>query len=382
MWLGWNFFSLIWILSLPTRLLLRFLLEKPNERLLALLNSLQQSTTASRSISMIEKTFDLNFNELKTKGRVEHFINYTILAIFYAVGLYETTIMSVELYKQYSTNHTQSSITFINNTTMVFPLSTICLPINLSNVALNGTEERKFQNQASAEKLLLSYNDKASLLNDEWSPSFLQLIFEYLALYTQIERFSENVISKGNYTYGTVYGSFFGNWTALKNFDNRVRFLNITAEELKQKCGQEVRKTYTIEVSHFNDYNQVQHNNTRSGIFNSTTFIGKSIICFSLRLDLQSFSSQYEYLSIVVKRPDFFYNSEQQENVSLAIDLSGRDNSLNQTDIFGGSTLAAYFGQQNKLGITITAIYKAISYSNGKHKCSGDTTLDDCQVDI
>jgi hypothetical protein len=189
------------------------------------------------------------------------------------------------------------------------------------------------------------------------------------------------VITKGRYIYGTVYGSFFGNWSALKNFDERMRFLNITAEELKQKCGEEVRKTYTVEVTYFNDYNQLQQNNTISGIINSTTFIGESTICFSLRLDLQSFSSQYEYWKIAVRRPESFYSSEKEENGSLAIDLSGRDNTLNQTDFFGGSKITASFGQQYSLGITITAFYSAIPYSRGTHKCSADTTLDDCQDD-
>jgi hypothetical protein len=83
-----------------------------------------------------------------------------------------------------------------------------------------------------------------------------------------------------------------------------------------------------------------------------------------------------------VRRPDLYYNSDQLENSSAVIDLSGEDNILNQTDIFGGSTLTAFFGQQYGIGITITAVYNARSYTNGMHKCSADTTLDECQVNI
>jgi hypothetical protein len=163
--------------------------------------------------------------------------------------------------------------------------------------------------------------------------------------------------------------------TAISSFEHYIRSLNLSVEELKQKCGREFKRTILIDTVHFHENND---SSSPLDLVNETTFIGEETICYTLRLDAQVFSSKTEGLSLFFKRellPDI------EKNSSLTIDLNGRDSNLNQGWNFDGSIITANFGEKTKAKIRIKDYYIASSFSNGLEKCSQERRLEDCKDD-
>ena len=288
-WLGLSFFSIVRILSFPTKFIFGFLLRRSNLKFSAYIdpkkNIKVKKTTQTRLFLTLEYLFDLKYDEIQRKINLQTLLIYAIMAPFLLIGLIETGTMCIALYQTFNIGKTSSAINFMNNETFTFPNSTICLPINITDFKF--IEAKHKNGHDDPETDIFGYSDRETLLNSNWSHTILQLSFELLAFYEQIERI-ENfeellhypiLANERNASYG-----YFQNWTATDSLDRRIRSFNITAEELKQKCGTELRKIVTIDVEHFNTTNGTRHT-MELILINETTFISETTICYRLRLD-------------------------------------------------------------------------------------------------
>ena len=383
-WMGLSFFSLVQIVSLPTELILGLFLRKPNRKLSIIINPENnlklKKKISSRLFLTFEYILDFNLDNFLREITLQKVVTRTVMAIFYVLGTVATIFMCLDLCHRYNTGQTVSTVIFMDNDTFALPKSTICLPIMIANFKYIKTDPFTFHEEPLKE--IANFNDKETFLNANWSNSLLQLAFEHQAFYAQIERVGdfEYFLQKATPVpndKNATFGSFLYNWTAINNFDRHLRILDITAEEERQKCGNEFKKIVTIVVKHFTIGNQL--NTSQLDIVKETTFISDNTICYNLQLNEQVFTSKSERLNLLVNRGSL----PEDVNSSLTIDLSGRDSNmnLNPVDFIDGSILTATFGQVTAFQIKIGALYSASSFGNGEHKCSQETTFEDCQDD-
>ena len=229
---------------------------------------------------------------------------------------------------------------------------------------------------------LLKCNDKETLLNATWSNSLLQLSFELLAFYTQIERIGdfEELLPKTKLVdMDAPFGVVVYNWTAINILSHCIQSLNVTANELKQKCGNEFKKVIIIELEYINKTtNGSSYNTSLLDSVRETTSISGNSICYKLHFNEHMFRSKKDEVFMYINRDLLPENLEK--NSSLTIDLNGRDINLNEYFAADGSIISAQFGEMTVAKIRIAAYYDALSYdSNGALKCSRNVTLEDCQ---
>jgi hypothetical protein len=376
-WLGLSFFSLVRIIAIPTEIIISLLMRRFNEKFSTIIdlqkNPKLRNTVSSRPFLTLEYIFDFKYDELIGGIKLPAILVHAVMAIFILPGLYETGFMCIDLYNRYSNGETTSSVQFLNNKTFAFPASTLCLPINIGEFEFIETEQKHFHHEPV--NVMFNITSKESLLDGNWSYSLLQLAVQHQALYGQIERIGDF------YTFlqkSTVNDRNVSCGLEINNFDRYIRSIGVTIEELKQKCGIEVKKLITIDIKHLNETKGNQISGPMD-LVNETRFISETTICYWLQLDEHIFTTKTEGILLNVNR-ELLPDSEK--NCTFTIDLSGQDSNLNQGDFRAqedGSILSIQFEQMSTFQIKIREIF--ITLSPSINNCSQEKTQADCKDD-
>jgi len=155
------------------------------------------------------------------------------------------------------------------------------------------------------------------------SPSFLQLTFKYLALYSVIRDLQKMLLQISVTVMEQAIVCSLASGLHIKISMIVCACLTLLQKNWNKKCGQEVRKLiqWSYAIQH---YDQVHSNKLVQILLIPPLSLVNTQYAYTLRLDLQTFSSRYEYLNIIVKPPRLFLWFEQQEIGSTGISV-GQD---------------------------------------------------------
>jgi hypothetical protein len=382
---------IIWIILTPIMAILGFLLNLILKKTGSLFSQARaeklKKLSANRWVQQISRVCSFGHESDKAVPHdvfqnqakmTKWLMNVLLWAIYYVISFGLTCKMCTDFYLQYRAGATDFTYKLIQNDSIQLSSSlTICLPL-YENFLIDNEMEDYYTEYGDIINILTEDTDQLLNTSTGWSAHFLLTTLSYLALYSNYEQL-------GNAYYQSSIGILTGN-SSVQNifnlYDEQLAKANITIDELKQKCGQEARKNFTLNIQQYK-----YSSNEAFGMFekleiNRTTFISESRLCFNL--PIREFFSTSDFIEITVETSftDTFQQTLLNIDGTISIDILGRDSTNfdnGTTSLMFDSTILINFGDNFTSRISIDDYYQSLPFNNGKQKCSDRRTLEDCQ---
>lgn len=280
-------------------------------------------------------------------------------------------VLTFQTYDDYRTEPIISNLKAMLNKSVALPSGTLCLPLylgelneyNESDISYDRALSAFFQNGTVTKEIVLNYGQS-------WTNEFRHVVHYYLigvSKYEYLENIAVQEMDKDSDLF-----------SAKRTLEKKMRELNISTDEVRQKFGNETAAFYSLLVKE-DGFDPDQYSNYRKIGVGRTKFVGGEQICYEIHFDLISLN-RYDYIALSLSE----HSLPNPITVGdargwIIIDLLGRTHVDSELVGMTDYIYPMNFNCSVQLIVQSATLYQVLPVVNDEVQCSTAETADECQ---